>query len=240
MLELLAARLQCGELHADQLQLLSQRLASRPLLPAASVHVSQRQQQPGGRQAHGGSGGGGGGGGSRSWGLGHARLGPDLLLEDGPGSATAITLSCTAGDGATSSSPVTTGTVIVIGGPPSAVGKEALSGGPSFLALGAPASATTTASMGKEEGAALLAASLAPPPGLALQRLLQALGVQLLSQRVERRVQELAVSPGMVSAPMIAEGQHAAICRRARAVFPLVQRYLLQVPRGGKDGESIS
>ena len=237
MLELLAARLQCGELHADQLQLLCQRLASRPLLPAASVHVSQRQQQPGGRQAHGSGGGGGGGGGSRSWVLGHARLGPDLLLEDVPGSATAVTLSSTAGDGEATSS-ATARTVVVIGRLSSAVGIGALSGGPSFLALGAPASAATTASAGKEEGAALLAASLAPPLGLALQRLLQTLGVQLLSQRAERRVQELA-SPALISAPT-AEGQHAAICRRTRAVFPLVQRYLLQVPRGGKDGESIS
>jgi hypothetical protein len=84
---------------------------------------------------------------------------------------------------------------------------------------------SSAASLHTRVGDDTLMAVLALPSSENVLRLLQLLGIQLLSQRLKRTVREEVQF--VLSAA--SDDEHAAVCQGIRTVFPLVQRYLLKV-----------
>ena len=87
---------------------------------------------------------------------------------------------------------------------------------------------------GGEAAMTFVRRALEPPPSAAVQRLLRELGVGILSQQVKRRISLGGVTDegaevGGTSDRWTGRDAHHACCCRARAVFPLVQRFLMQV-----------
>jgi hypothetical protein len=214
-----ANQLAAGEMSLDQVQQLRLLLSARPLLPAIIL-----QSTVGARGSSG-----------RRWLPGHARLGPSLLIEDEPGAAAAI---CGVAMSSTSLDPgVPRGSGHAGANSTTPYDGEAQSDEISLVALGGVSGgggnlkAAGGGRTGRDRGvnkSERLAASLAPPRDVALQDLLQALGVPLLSQRVQRQVELPQGTQGPRGAAE-GEGEHADVCRRARAVFPLAQRFIVQV-----------
>lgn len=204
VLELWAKRLDNGELTPDMVLELRRELSSKAVLPAITLRNSlvnnAALRLPG-----------------------FSVLGHGLMLEDQPGMASGLH---DLGGEATRG-----------GGPPQAkrqkISRSASGGGftgsgsgraVALLAVGSAPAAAATAQ-------GILSASSEAPKGSAMQRLVRVLGVPLMSQRVSRTVVEdpQPPPPPGVSGPTAAPGEHAAVCLRARAVFPIVQRFLMKV-----------
>ena len=112
------------------------------------------------------------------------------------------------------------------------------SGALSLLAAGA------RSHIGEERAASIVKSALEPPLKAVVQQMLQRLGVGLLSQRVVRQVVVSYPQDGRSAGAggggdKGGRNQHHAHCSRVRAVFPLVQRFLIKVRFTGKRDESV-